>query len=207
MLKWIGYSVLTIIVAGLIGFTAGYLTTSRYTPPAAADEARLRERAEEFYHGMQLMDFSRMAQIYTPARQLADHAELKQIAADRARSFMHFKPETRAEMMASITTINAGELEVRIEGDWAVTGGNRLMQKDGQDVPVPLQPLVWMRTAGDWWVYQHKTCDLLHYGAPPDFARDLLIDQEEAGIMETGPDSAGAIAIPQPEVAGEGGDG
>ena len=205
MLKWIGYGLLAIVLATAIGAGIGFATAPRYTPPAAADEARLRRRAEVFYHGMQLMDFSSMAQRYTPARQMEDHAELAKIAADRARSYMHFKSETRAQMLESIKSINAGELDIRLEGDWAVTRGSRIIHEKGQDIPIPLQALVWLRTDGDWWVYQMKPCELLAYGSPPDFARDLLVDQESAGLMQT--DESAATTMTPADSVGEGAGG
>ena len=196
MHRQIGFGLLFILVCAATGVVFGWATAPQYRPPEAAGEARLRERAERFYHAMQVFDFLTMSQLYTPARQLADAAELREIATDRADLFLRMQPETRAEQLASVSTIHAAGLDVELEGDWAVTNGTRSIFEGDREIKVALDEVAWVRVVGDWWVYQWKTSELVAYGNPPDFAREMFIDKNAQGILDTSPEQDGAGGRP-----------
>lgn len=179
-----------VLAAALAGAAAGYLTAARYRPPADDGEGRLRERAAQFYRASQVMDFWSMVRLYTPAWQQADGASLRQQADEKQRIYGTFKDETRADMVRTADSISAADIEVERDGDWAVTRGETILYQGDLEIPFPLNELVWIRTGGDWWVYQRKNPELLAYGNPPDFALKLLKLQSEAG------DDPSAIEIP-----------
>lgn len=202
MLKRSLISILVIVALAALGALAAWLTMPRYTPPANGGEARLRERAEQFYRAIQIKDHWTLAQLYTPARQIAEAEELRQKAIDEEALFLRFQEDTREQLRANMDTIHADELTVEIEGDWAVTTGNvTVMQNFGEEtlpVEIPIGQLVWVRTGGDWWVYKRVNSELNAYGNPPQFALRVLIKESRSG------ESAETIELtPTPEMPEE----
>ena len=183
--KRIGISILAIVALAALGALAGWLTLPRYTPPADSGEARLRERAEQFYRAIQIKDHGTLAQLYTPARQIAEAEELRQKAIDEAQLFQRFQEDTREQLAENAKSIHAAELEVEIEGDWAVTAGSvTAVHHDGEEersIEIPIGQLVWVRSGGDWWVYKRKNSELNAYGNPPQFALNVLISESQGG--------------------------
>jgi len=177
--------IIGVLVGALGGAAAGWLTAPRYRPTVDCGEQRLRERAAEFYRAAHLMDYRTMVRSYTPAWQQADADNLRKLADDRARMYSTFKDETRTDMQRGADSIAPADIEVEREGDWAVTRGEAVIYEGDLEIPFPLEDLVWLRTGGDWWVYQRKNPELRAYGNPPDFARELLIHRSESGL-ETG---------------------
>ena len=177
--------IIGVLVGALGGAAAGWLTAPRYQPMVDCGEERLRERAAEFYRAAHLMDYWTMVRHYTPAWQQADADNLRKLADDRLQMYSTFKDKTRADMQRGSDSIAAKDIEVEREGDWAVTRGEAIIYEGDLEIPFPLEELVWLRTGGDWWVYQRKYPELRAYGNPPDFARELLIHRSESGL-ETG---------------------
>ena len=164
------WAVLIVIVAGL----GGYLLRPRYQPPAESGEARLRQRAVEFYRAQCLVDYGTIARLYTPARQVDEQQELRAEIDKFAETVRHFQPDTLSDLAASAETVTADALEVEIDGDWAVTAGERLIVTEGYEIPTELDQVVWVRNGGDWWIYTMTQAELIAYGNPPDFARKLV---------------------------------
>jgi hypothetical protein len=161
------------ILIVLLGAAAGYATAPRYHAPQAADETRLKQRAVEYYRAARRLDMRGMAQLYTPAHQLQQQGGLAELVAQNIVERSKMQPQRLAEQDIAAGAIDAGKIEVEANGDWAVTSGRYTIPAVGKDpaMPAPLEPVVWVRTDGDWWVYLLEADELACYGNPPDFAR------------------------------------
>ncbi|MCH7471374.1 hypothetical protein IIA79_00275 [bacterium] len=168
------YFPVLLVLCTLIAAALGYATAQRYAAPQESGEERLRQRAEALYTAQRLFDVAAIGRIFTPARQHAETDELLDNAAKQAAVFKSFKHETREELKQSAATISGADLEVELEGDWAVTWGKAKYYMDGIEIPITLEKVVWMRSGGEWWVYQMTDDELIAYGNPPDFAREPL---------------------------------
>jgi hypothetical protein len=162
----------------LLAAALGTLSAPRYRPPADNGETRLRQRAAQFYRAQRLLDFATMGQLYSPAEQLDKRLELRKLAVERAQMKRSFDKDTLEGLQKSADTVDAAKLTVQLDGDWAVTGGEYSVHTEGQVVPAKLDDLVWVRTGGDWWLYQLSNAELNAYGNPPDFARKLVAKRE-----------------------------
>ncbi len=175
-----------VLVLAVLAAVAGWLTTPRYTPPAEAGEARLRERALTYFKASRLLDYETMCRLYTPARQLADAEQLRGEITERKETYRALADKTIEDLQFSADSIDAGDIELTIEGDWAVAGGTYEMTGESGSYSLPLLETVWVRDSGDWWVYSLTFEELNAYGNPPDFARNklqlrdpLLVEQEK----------------------------
>jgi hypothetical protein len=193
--------VLLCACAAVLGFAAA----PHYRAPADSGEARLRARAVQFYRAQLLFDFWGIARCYTPAVQRAQMVKLAEFAASRASQRRGFEAETLKGMQTSADTVSADKLDVQLDGDWAMTGGTCSVTVEGGQVPYTLDQGVWVRSGGDWWVYQMSTEELIAYGNPPDYARKVLMKNKPAkgGTAEFkldqpgGAPAAGATPPPQ----------
>lgn len=167
------FAVLLLLAAGL-----GLAAAPRYHPPADSGEARLRERAAGFYRAQRLFDYLSIARYFTPARQHVEGIELARFAAGRAAQRRGFDKQTIADFEKSAATITPDSIEVELDGDWAVTRCTCTVIVEGVEVPMPLDAEVWVRSGGDWWVYQLTNAELEAYGNPPDFARSLVSNRD-----------------------------
>jgi len=188
--KAVGQSLLLILLLALLGAAAGYFTAPRYQAPADGGEGRLRARAEAYYRALQVKDATTIVTSYTPARQVREREELRKRARHEEQVFSRFEPATRDKLRESSLTIRADELEVRLEGDWAVTNGNITVHpieaEPEKTAEIPIGEVVWLRTGGDWWVYEWRASEIQAYGNPPDFALKLLKKQSQGfGGTET----------------------
>lgn len=189
MPRWVWPAALLIVIGGAL---AGYLSVPHYRPPNSADEARLRERAAEFYRASRLFDMAAMVRLYTPARQLGDTAQLDGLVRQRRADIARMKPETRWQHEQAAAGVNPDKLELRIEGDWAVTSGTAALpaSADHAGSEVPLESIVWLKTDGDWWIYLLHPSELVCYGNPPDFARVYVADQRQERELQQMLDAA-----------------
>jgi hypothetical protein len=177
-----------VLVLAVLAVGAGWLTTPRYRPPAEADEERLMERAVAYYKASRLLQYEAMCQMYTPARQLAEAEALRSVIDERQATRRALADKTIENLQFSADSVSAEHIELKVEGDWAVAGGTYMMAGESGTFPLPLEDTVWVRDAGDWWIYSLKFEELNAYGNPPDFARQklqlrdpLLVEQETAG--------------------------
>jgi len=166
-------SSLLYLAAVLIGLgLAVALTRPR---PHDETQAELQAKAVEYYKASKVFDFRTMASLYSPAYQQAEAAELRDLAARRVREFSNFKEQTRKDLQYSADSISLESVRVEVEGDWAVSSGTFKMNIDGQDNNIDLEEMVWLRSDGQWWIYQLKPIELSAYGNPPDRFRQLLL--------------------------------
>ncbi|MEZ5339273.1 MAG: hypothetical protein R3F46_13570 [bacterium] len=162
-------------LAALLGWTSA----AQYRPPTEAGEARLQERALEFYRASSKFDFETMVRIYSPAMQLAEKTELNRRARRWGETFeVEFDDAHRQDLLDTAAAISLEEMEFRIEGDWALVTGSHEVHVEGQIVRMGLDPTVWVRTGNDWWMYQLDDSELIAYGNPPDFARDMIFKRD-----------------------------
>ncbi|MCB1217942.1 hypothetical protein KDL44_11155 [bacterium] len=172
--RWL-ISVAFVAIAALLGWTSA----AQYSPPAEAGDARLRERALEFYQASAKFDFETMVRIYTPAIQVAEKTELNRRARRWGETFqVEFDDSHRQDLLDTAAAISLEDMEFRIEGDWALVTGSHDVHVEGQIVRMGLDPTVWVRTGNDWWMYQLDNSELIAYGNPPDFARDRIFKRE-----------------------------
>jgi hypothetical protein len=204
---------------------AGWQSVPHYSPPPAADEARLRERAAEFYRASRVFDTLTMGRTYTPARQLAETEKLQQDAEEKRRMFEQLDAESRSNLEISATSVDPAALSVEIDGDWAETSGTCTYPAGETEVEVKLERLVWVRSGGDWWVYTWTNPEIAAYGNPSleamkllrerrasearqkaqEYKRQLELKKQpvEPGATEPEPDG-GANEDSPPETNGEG---
>ncbi|MBN2083556.1 hypothetical protein JW859_15280 [bacterium] len=173
-----------VLGAVVIGAALGYLLTPRYNPPADDGEARLRERATEYYRALQIKDLWTISRLYTPARQLADRDDIVKLAEYEAGLFQRFEEKTKQQLQGNAAGILPENLEVKIYGDWAVTGGVLMITEGEREIPVPLGEMSWVRTGGDWWIYIRRPSELNAYGNPPDEVIAVAQDQNSAQRRE-----------------------
>jgi hypothetical protein len=169
MVRWAWPTAFLLIAAGAL---AGYLSVPHYRPPRSADEARLRERAVEFYRASRRFDMQGMIKLYSPARQLSDTVALNELIAKRNADVAGLKDSVRQEFELAAAAVSSEQLALKIEGNWAVSGGRAdLPERQGRTATsVPLENVVWVRSDGDWWIYFLHPAELSCYGNPPDFA-------------------------------------
>lgn len=167
-----------LLKGALAAFALGLLAgagAGLYRPqPKAATEAQLRERALEYYKAGKVFDFRTMASLYSPAYQLESESELRNLVAKRSREFASFKEETRSDLQYSANSITPDRIEVEINGRWAKSTGTCLVRTGAKDGVLGLEPLVWVQSGGQWWIYQMKLPELATYGNPPDRYREML---------------------------------
>ena len=168
-------SLALVAIAGL----AGWFSAAEYRPPADSGEERLEQRALEFYRASSTFDYETMVQLYTPAQQVADSEELNKKARRWKDTFeVDFDEDHRRDLLATADALTSDDLEIRLEGDWALITGLHDVYAEGRPVRMQLDPSVWVRTGGDWWMYQMSVPELSAYGNPPDFARKILFKRE-----------------------------
>ena len=153
---------------------AGWQSVPHYQPPAAADEARLRQRAAEYYRATRVFDMQAMARLYSPARQAADAQALLADIELKRGMWQQLDQESRSNLEVSAESVDAAALDVSIDGDWAETSGTCSYPAGNSQVEVTLDRMIWIRTGGDWWIYTWKTPEIAAYGNPPLEAMELL---------------------------------
>ena len=180
--RWL-ISLLLVIGAAYCGWS----TARVYSPPADSGEARLLERALSFYRASATFDYETMSRLYTPAQQTADSQELNTRARRWQHTFEHeFDEDHRNDLIKTAEAVSVENLQVQLEGDWAVVKGKHDVYVEGKPVSMGLDASVWLRNGGDWWMYQLSDAELLAYGNPPDFARQVLFDREfQAETIDT----------------------
>jgi len=176
-----------VVVLAVIAAVVGWFTAPRYRPPEQADKARLMERAVAYYKASRLLDYETMCQMYTPAHQLAEAEALRSMIEEREETRRALADKTLEDLQFSADSISAEHIKLEVEGGWAVASGTYMMAGESGSFPLPLEHTVWVRDAGDWWIYSLKSEELNAYGNPPDFAREklqlrdpLLVEQEKA---------------------------
>jgi hypothetical protein len=199
MPRWVWPAALLIVIGGAV---AGFLSVPHYRPPHQADEARLRARAVALYRASRRFDMAAMAKLYTPAHQLQSGDKLRKLVDKLAQDAARATPAAREATEAAARSVTADKLKLRLEGDWAVTTGRFTMpgEHGKAGVEVPLEPIVWVRTDGDWWVYLLEPDELSCYGNPPDFARNIVatrkFDPTQAGAIAGAPEAQPPAAAP-----------
>jgi hypothetical protein len=163
---------LLVIIAGL---ALGYFIAPKYQPPNEAGQGRLRKRAEKFYRALRQMDYGEVARMMTPARQFAETATLRDAVKATQQRQGKLSADTRTSLGKAADSIKADQLDIRIEGNWALTSGSGEVYESGSPVTLPLEDLVWICINGDWWNYDMTNAELAAYGNPPDFARNALM--------------------------------
>ena len=149
---------------------AGWFTAGEYKAPAQAGEERLQERVLEFYASGARFDFESMMRLYTPAQQHADSEALRKKARRWKSMFeLDFDDSHRADLAATAEAYGDAEFEIRVEGDWALVAGRHDVFADSEKFRMDLDPSVWVRTGGDWWMYQLSDAELVAYGNPAGF--------------------------------------
>ncbi len=163
----------------LLGGGFALATAPRYKAPPAADEARLRERAVEYYKASRLFDYAHLARMFSPANQQLNTEEVQRQVAKFGGQFPGFDALTQKNLRDAAAGIKPELLELTVDGDWARTGGKGEYPVEDQTVQIPLNDVVWVRTAGDWWVYQLLNPEIQYYGLPPEEIRTYLLQQDE----------------------------
>lgn len=172
-IRWL-VSAVVVLLAGL----AGWQSAREYSPPADSGEERLVQRALEFHRASAVFDYSTMVAMYSPAYQVANAEELRRKARRWKETFeLDFDEEHRADLQSTADALSREDLQIRIEGDWALVKGQHDVYVEGRPVRMSLDQTVWVRTGGDWWMYQLTNPELEAYGNPPDFARDVIFQQ------------------------------
>jgi hypothetical protein len=169
------------------------------TRPRAHDEGipELEAKVVRFYKAGKVFDYYTMSALYTPALQLDEAGELKDVAGRRKEEYSRFKEDTRKDLQFQADSISADSVELDIEGDWAVSSGVYRMNIDGEATEIPLEQLVWYRYMGQWWVFQNKPIELAAYGNAPDKFRMLLIKPQQGSTLTmTSSEAAGKGAAP-----------
>ncbi|MCB1188181.1 hypothetical protein KDL29_13540 [bacterium] len=176
-MRWL-LSLIVIAVAAMLGMR----NSAVYHPPADSGEARLQERALQFYRASARFDYYTMVQLYTPAQQTADSAELNKKARRWKDSFeTDFDEAHRNDLEQTAADLSVDDMDIQVEGDWALIKGEHNVHVEGQVVSMALDPTVWVRSGGDWWMYQMSNPELVAYGNPPDFARKVIFKREFDG--------------------------
>lgn len=173
----------------LAGAAVAYAVAPRYQAPPAADEARLRQRAVEYYQASRTFKYDRIVQLFTPAYQMEGSDSIQRLADQFAGKFATFDSATQKELRTAAESIKPERLKVLVDGDWAQTSGKYDYGVEGQQVELPLEDVVWVRTAGDWWIFQLQNPEILRYGLPPEPIRQALLRPDEKFELENLPDS------------------
>jgi hypothetical protein len=162
-----------LLLGALLGLGLGWALAPRHQPAPGDREAQLRHRATEFYRASRTLDKLRMSQLFTPARQQALTETLLKEAENSRKLYESMTPEVKREMQATAQTVQPDKLELRVEGDWAVTTGPYVLHADGNELKQRLDETVWVYDRGDWWVFGFHLSEYNTYGNPPDFALQL----------------------------------
>lgn len=212
-MRWLG-PVLVVAMAAL-GALVGWATAPRYTPPPDDGEERLRERAVEFFRAQQRFDQEAIQQLYTPARQLAETADLQEVAREKQELYANMHESTKADLEENARGITPERITIEREGDWALTSGSSLISEDGYDFPLELGKVAWYRDAGEWWIFEMRLSELAAYGNPPDLVRSFLkkpgntspstIQMMPEGSGETVPPATAEAPATEPEGSAAGG--
>jgi len=160
-----------VLALAILAGIAGWLTTPRYRAPGDSGDDRLRQRAVAYYRASRLLDFEGMSRLFTPARQESQTDYLRDNIREKRETYNSLSQSTRDDLQFSADSISPDRLTLKVDGDWAVTSGTCDMRMDGDPVRAPLADIVWVRNAGEWWVYSLTNEELNAYGNPPDFAR------------------------------------
>lgn len=152
----------------------GWNSVPHYRPPAGSGETRLRVRAAKYYQASRLFDSLAMAQLYTPAKQLAEQQDLLKDGDKYLASFSLMDESNQASLRKAAQSITPESLDVELEGNWATTWGEYLLPTANSEITVKLDILVWVRSAGDWWIYTWTLPEIAAYGNPPDESYELL---------------------------------
>lgn len=175
-----------VLVLAILAAVAGWLISPRYRAPADDGEARLRQRAVEYYRASRELDYATMCQLFTPARQLAEAEQLRGEIADKRDTYQALADATKQDLEFAAGSITEERIDLQVEGDWAVVGGTCDIAGESGPRALPLTETVWVRNAGDWWLYSLTYEELNAYGNPPDFAREkfelrspVMVEQEQ----------------------------
>jgi hypothetical protein len=200
--------IIVLVFAGSVA--AGYLLQPQHEPAMDAGEMRLRERAEAYYRASRLTDFHSMATHFTPARQYSEMEELRERSETVAKTRAEFPEDQKQEQQKSAEAVSGSELDVQMEEGWAVTSGMSTLYAEGGALPFKLDQVVWVRNAGEWWVYAMTEAELNAYGNPPEFAREILEKRPfkpQVGLLnldETAKEGEQADQTEDAETAGNG---
>ena len=162
------------VVCTLVGAGLGWNSTAHYRPPAESGAERLRERAAEYYRASTLFDYLAMAQLYTPAKQIAEQQVLLESAKKYQVSFSQLAKANQAALRTVAQAISPAALEVELDGNWASTGGNYLYPAGSSEISLEFDQMVWVKSEGDWWIYTWTKPEISAYGNPPDASYKLL---------------------------------
>ena len=195
---WLAAALIT-----LGGAAAGYFTVPHYYRPHDSGEARLRERAVQYYRDQLTFNLGAMQPLMTPAHQIGSTDALKKLAQKNRDETSKARPELVKAQQALADALKPEALDVQIDGDWAVVGGNYTVPAEGNNQPLtlPLTKSVWVRRAGDWWNFLLEADEVACYGNPPDFAREIVARHnfnQQATKMLTAPGAAPPAASPAP---------
>lgn len=168
-----------VIVAALVvlgGAAAGYCSVPHYTRPASSGEDRLRARALAYYRASRTFDMAAMQRLFTPAHQVGSVDKLHKLAQKSRDELAKAKPSFMEHAREQAAQLKPEGLKLQVEGNWAVVGGSFTIPGSGDNPAVdqPLEPTVWVRTSGDWWMFLLEPDELACYGNPPDFARQIV---------------------------------
>jgi hypothetical protein len=156
-----------VLVLAVLAAVAGWLATPRYRPPADDGEERLAARVVQYYQASRVLDYAAMCQLFTPARQLADTDQLHRGIAEKRAALKAMGPAALKDLQFSADSVTADRIDLEIEGDWAVAGGDCDIAVASGTIPAPLPETVWVRNAGDWWLYTMTVAELNAYGNAP----------------------------------------
>lgn len=162
------------LVFALAGALLGWNSVPHYRPPAASGETRLRERAAQYYKATRLFESLKMSQLYTPAKQLAEQADLLQKSEKFLATFAALEESNQSNLRTAADSITPGSLELELEGGWATTWGSCVYPTENSQVTIKLDTMVWVRSGGDWWIYTWTKPEIAAYGNPPDASYELL---------------------------------
>jgi hypothetical protein len=164
---------LCIVIGLALGGLVGYLLAPKMQAPRISKQQLLEQRAVEFYAASRRLDRWAMARMFTPARQLQQADKLREEAEAVAKAAAARSATEKKEAEETARGVTAEDLEVQVEGNWAVTSGKYELIVSGQKIPSRLDRIVWVFDDGQWWQYNFEVVERNSYGHPPDFAMDL----------------------------------
>jgi hypothetical protein len=162
-----------ILLGAAIGVAVGWTLAPRLRTGSGDPEQQLRARAAEYYAASRRLDKWTMVRAFTPARQLEETDVLRRDADATSKAAAKLSADNRRDAELTAAGIKPEALDVQLEGDWAVTRGNYSLIVGDKKIEQLLDPLVWVRHGGQWWVYDFKLYERNTYGHPPDFALEL----------------------------------
>jgi hypothetical protein len=164
---------LSILLGLAVGALVGYLLAPKMHVPRMDKKQLLVQRAVQYYAASRRLDRWTMVRMFTPARQIEQADKLRDEAEGIARAAAARSADERKEAEETAGGIKAADLDVQIEGNWAVTSGNYDLIAFGQHIPAALDRIAWVYDDGQWWQYNFENVERNSYGHPPDFAMDL----------------------------------